>query len=132
MVFSLFCVFCIFAQGFSVKAQRFDQKSKFLTSFITFLDLKMLKTFVLDTFAGENTVKPMYFQFFVGREARGRRGVDKKCNKTNGFLTFSVFLHFSVDDFNEKRMFFTFSMIPIFCCTYSIKYKHTLEAHVHK
>ena len=79
--FSLFCVFCIFAQGFSVKAQRFDQKSKFLTSFITFLDLKMLKTFVLDTFADENTIKPMYFQFFVGREARGRRGVGKKCNK---------------------------------------------------
>ena len=42
----------------------------------------MLKTFVLDTFADENTIKPMYFQFFVGREARGRRGVDKKCNKT--------------------------------------------------
>ena len=93
MVFQRFCVFCIFAQGFSVKAQRFDQKSKFLISFITFLDLKMLKTFVLDTFADENTIKPMYFQFFVGREARGRRGVDKKCNKTNGFLTFSVFPH---------------------------------------
>ena len=63
------CVFCIFAQGFSVKAQRFDQKSKFLTSFITFLDLKMLKTFVLDTFADENTIKPLDFQL-VARECR--------------------------------------------------------------
>ena len=61
--FSLFCVFCIFAQGFSVKVQRFDQKIKLLISFIRFLDLKMLKTFVLDTFADENTIKPMDFQF---------------------------------------------------------------------
>ena len=63
MVFSLFCVFCIFAQGFSVKVLHVLQKVWNWTQFIRVLDLKVLKTLVLDTFAAENTVKQMVFHF---------------------------------------------------------------------
>ena len=58
MLFSLFCFFCIFAQGFSVKMLHVLQKVWNLTQFIRVWDLKVLKTLVLDTFAGENAIKP--------------------------------------------------------------------------
>ena len=62
--FKLFCVFCVFAQGFSLKVQLLDQNIEKVTIFIRFFDIKVLKTFILDTFASENAIKPMDFQFF--------------------------------------------------------------------
>ena len=42
-----------------------QQKTSKKQQIIRMLDLKMLKTFVLDTFAGENTIKPMDFHVFA-------------------------------------------------------------------
>ena len=43
--------------------QLVDQKTMFLIGFIRFFEPKTLKTFILDTFASENTVKLMFFAF---------------------------------------------------------------------
>ena len=64
-VFSLFCFFCIFAQGFSLKMQLVEQKTWFWTRFIPFLESKTLKTLILDRFLSEHTIKPMLFQHFA-------------------------------------------------------------------
>ena len=45
--------------------QHVEQKTWFLTCFITFLEPKTLKTLILDRFLSENTIKPMLFQHFV-------------------------------------------------------------------
>ena len=63
-IFPLFYVLCIFAQGFSLNMQLLDQHIQNLTIFIRVLNLKVLKTLILDTFAGEHTIKPMDFQSF--------------------------------------------------------------------
>ena len=65
MLFSLFFILCIFAQGFSLKMQLTDQKTRFLTSFISFFASTTLKTFILDRFLSENIIKPMLFQHFA-------------------------------------------------------------------
>ena len=41
------------------------------TAFIRVLELKVLKTFILDTLAGENTVKPMVFDVLGSLEPPG-------------------------------------------------------------
>ena len=64
MLFSLFCVFSMFAQGFSLKMQLFDQKTMILLRFIRFFEPKTLPALILDTFASETTVKPMLFEHF--------------------------------------------------------------------
>ena len=43
--------------------QLVHQKTVLLNSFITFFEPKTLKTFILDTFASENTIKLMFFAF---------------------------------------------------------------------
>ena len=57
MLFSFFFIICIFAQGFSLKMQLTDQKTMILTSFIRFFASTTLKTFILDRFLNENTIK---------------------------------------------------------------------------
>ena len=64
MVFSLFFVLCVFAQGFSLKMQLVEQNTWFLIRFITFLESKTLKTLILDRFVSENTIKATAFQQF--------------------------------------------------------------------
>ena len=61
MLFSLFCVFSIFAQGFSLKKQLLDQKTMILVRFIWFFEPKTLPALILDTFASGPTIKPMLF-----------------------------------------------------------------------
>ena len=41
------------------------------------LNLKVLKTFILDTFAGEHAIKPMDFQLLGGRGAEGGEGGER-------------------------------------------------------
>ena len=65
MVFSLFCISLKKRQGFSSKVQLGQQKTSKKPQIIRILDFKMLKTFILDTFAGENAIKPMYFHVFA-------------------------------------------------------------------
>ena len=55
--------FCVFAQGCSLKMQLVDEKTMFLIGFIMFFEPKTLKTFILDTFPSENTIKLMFFDF---------------------------------------------------------------------
>jgi hypothetical protein len=90
MVFSLFCFFCIFAQGFSLKMQLVEQKTWFWTRFITFLESKTLKTLILDRFLSENTIKPMLLQHFAfsltevsskGSHWGSKRGIHRNTQK---------------------------------------------------
>ena len=53
--------FFIFAQGFSLKMQLLNEQIKFLIGFVRFFESKTLKTLILDTFASENTIKPLFF-----------------------------------------------------------------------
>ena len=61
MLFSLFFILCIFAQGFSLKMQLTDKKTMILTSFIRCFASTTLKTFILDRFLSANTIKPTVF-----------------------------------------------------------------------
>ena len=54
----------IFAQGFSLKMQLLNEQIKFLIGFVRFFESKTLNTLILDTFASENTMKPMFFCIF--------------------------------------------------------------------
>ena len=69
MLFSLFLVICIFAQGCSLKMQPTGQKTMILNSFIRFFASTTLKTFILDGFWAKTQWKH---------------------NKTHGFAIFSV------------------------------------------
>ena len=71
MLFCTFSVFCIFAQGFSLKMQLVEQKTWFWTRFITFLESKTLKMLILDRFGSENTIKQMLLQHFAFFPNRG-------------------------------------------------------------
>ena len=64
MLFSLFFIICIFAQGFSLKMQLTDQKTMILTSVIRLFASTTLKTFILDRFLSENAIKLMLFHYF--------------------------------------------------------------------
>ena len=90
MVFSLFCFFCILAQGFSLKMQLVEQKTWFWTRFITFLESKTLKTLILDRFVSENTIKQMLLQHFAfsltegtskGSQLSSKRGIHRNTHK---------------------------------------------------
>lgn len=65
MLFYIFCVFSIWAQGFSQKMHVFYQTTMFLNSFTMFFDSKTLNNFILDTFASENTTKLLFFFAFL-------------------------------------------------------------------
>ena len=60
---------CVLAQGFSVKVHLVEQEASILQLLIRVLELEMISTFILDTFAGENAIKHMavhhLFVFFV-------------------------------------------------------------------
>ena len=60
--FFTFLFFCIFAQGFSLKMQLVEQNTNKMTINSMFFDSKTLKTFILDRFLSENTIKPMLYQ----------------------------------------------------------------------
>ena len=64
MVLAHFCVLCIFAQGFSLKMQLFEQKTNNMIAFIRFFAPKTLKTLILDRLLSEHTIKPTVFQQF--------------------------------------------------------------------
>ena len=64
MLFSLFFIICIFAQGFSLKMQLTDQSTMILISFIEFFASTTLKTFILDRLLSENVIKLMLFHYF--------------------------------------------------------------------
>ena len=63
MVFSLFCVFCVLAQGFSLKVALFALNIDFWTNFIRVWKFKKLKTLILATLLGKTTMKLMVFAF---------------------------------------------------------------------
>ena len=65
MVFVTCLVCCVFAQGFSLKVSLLDQNIKKGFCFLRVLNLKVLQTLILDTFAGEQSVKPTDFQLCV-------------------------------------------------------------------
>ena len=64
MVFSLVRVFCIFSQGFTFKMHVCFAKKDVLQMFKLNIEFKVLKTLVLDPFAGENAITPVEFQLF--------------------------------------------------------------------
>ena len=57
-----FCIFGIFAQGFSLKVQLVDQHIENMTSFARFSDLIVLKVLIFDTFAGEHVTRPVVYE----------------------------------------------------------------------
>ena len=64
LFFFLFCVFCMIAQGFSLKMHFCYTKANFHIVSIRLLELKVLKTIGLGPFAGEHMIKPMCVCFF--------------------------------------------------------------------
>ena len=44
--------------------QLLNEQIKFLIGFVRFFESKTLKTLILDTFASENTIKPLFFLHF--------------------------------------------------------------------
>ena len=63
--------------------QLVDQTTKFLISFIRLLQSKTLKTFILDTFASENSIQPMAFQHFDIFGRKHNKTQAKQINKQN-------------------------------------------------
>ena len=61
MVSPLFCVFCVFAQGFSLKMQLVLQKNQKKPQIIMVWHFKMLQTLVFHPFGNEHAIKPMVF-----------------------------------------------------------------------
>ena len=61
MVSPLFCVFCVFAQGFSLKMQLVLQKNQKKPTIIMVWHFKMLQTLVFHPFGNEHAIKPMVF-----------------------------------------------------------------------
>ena len=61
--FHFFCVFCVLAQGFSLKVALFALNIDFWTNFIRVWKFKKLKTLILATLLGKTTMKLMVFAF---------------------------------------------------------------------
>ena len=59
MVSPLFCVFCVFAQGFSLKMQLVLQKNQKKPQIIMVWHFTMLQTLVFHPFGKEHAIKPM-------------------------------------------------------------------------
>ena len=71
MVFSLFSVFDEKRQENKAKSHFLSKNVKKTHSFIRVFDIKMLQTFILNTFAGEKAIKPMVFDVLVSLEPPG-------------------------------------------------------------
>ena len=108
----------------------FNQKCKNGTiykglAFLIFF--KMLKTFILDTLAGKNAIKPMVFSLWWISVAFGTRIFNKsaqQCCKTNVFAFFCVLVfNFPLEAFWKLLwvlLWFCWEFFCEFCCEFFV------------